>query len=752
MKRFINSTLLVLCIITAAFGQEKTAMSADQSLRSNARVNPSTLGMELSIPLGGYPGRGLSVPINLSYSSKVWRMKEIGNVAVQHATDCWSVGQPIFAEESASGWTTGMAVPYVEYAGYDNLYDEHGFPIDTANGACIGSTYSYINYVRRITVHLPGGETHELRVDDTIKSYLSSDTTSNPDHVDNQWNWNATYYAVDGSNLKYVENSSAGTYRLYMPNGSYFDFAGSRSTLFTGDERTIRKAVTQKDVTGQNTITYYGPNSSHPNGYQTDTFGRTIDNPVGFQAPSSPTSASTPITYSIPGFGGTSTIDYKLHWKALKGSSSAESALTNYSDTLCYPGDIYPDSNQTPLPGGACKLFSPHGKGYVSAPTAEFNPIVLTKIELPNGTSYQFGYDIYGRINKITYPAGAIETFSYAVMPSYNPPFQPANDIYSQVNFGVSQRNVYESSGATAATWTYGSSYDTNTPYPQIIRTVAPDGTKNDRYTLRGYLNAKGDTVGKYGYDTPLAGMPIEERAYTSGTDTLVSRKVTSWSTTSLTISGAIYGVNVNAEWHPRVTKEESIVYDISTGGSLSASATTDYASVTQRSDAVNPTAVKQYGFTTTLGSLGSLQKSIETTYKTDQSFIDTNQRSKPDVITTNDASGNPAAKSQIFYDDSGYGISGVYGLPTRTRSWYDITNNYYIETKAKYDSYGNVTENTDGRGNVSTTTYDSTYHAFPTSSASPVPSDGTYGSNTAFTTSSTFDATIRSRALSTRC
>ncbi len=54
-------------------GGDHTENSDDQTLKSSGRVNPSTLGMELSIPLGSYPGRGVNVPVSISYSSKVWR-------------------------------------------------------------------------------------------------------------------------------------------------------------------------------------------------------------------------------------------------------------------------------------------------------------------------------------------------------------------------------------------------------------------------------------------------------------------------------------------------------------------------------------------------------------------------------------------------------------------------------------------------------------------------------------------------------
>ncbi|MDQ3797976.1 MAG: hypothetical protein M3384_00860, partial [Acidobacteriota bacterium] len=49
---------------------------ADQNLRSAARVNPSTLAMEFSLPLMTYTGRnGNSLPVSFSYSSKVWEMR-----------------------------------------------------------------------------------------------------------------------------------------------------------------------------------------------------------------------------------------------------------------------------------------------------------------------------------------------------------------------------------------------------------------------------------------------------------------------------------------------------------------------------------------------------------------------------------------------------------------------------------------------------------------------------------------------------
>lgn len=60
----LSAAALVLTT-TAAFAQEKqyTEGKSDLALRSEARVDPATLGMSLEIPLGGAPGRaGNSLP------------------------------------------------------------------------------------------------------------------------------------------------------------------------------------------------------------------------------------------------------------------------------------------------------------------------------------------------------------------------------------------------------------------------------------------------------------------------------------------------------------------------------------------------------------------------------------------------------------------------------------------------------------------------------------------------------------------
>jgi hypothetical protein len=53
-----------------------TNRAVDLGLRGNLTVNPSTRAVEIQIPFGSYAGRaGVNVPISISYSSKVHRIK-----------------------------------------------------------------------------------------------------------------------------------------------------------------------------------------------------------------------------------------------------------------------------------------------------------------------------------------------------------------------------------------------------------------------------------------------------------------------------------------------------------------------------------------------------------------------------------------------------------------------------------------------------------------------------------------------------
>src|ERR1700741_2759544 len=97
-----------------------SSKAADLNLRSNLRVNPSTLAVEFDITLGNYPGRGgLSVPIPFHYPSKVWRVAYRSDVPpVQNAPDGQMLdGYATVAALYGPSWTSSIGAPFI-------LYDE----------------------------------------------------------------------------------------------------------------------------------------------------------------------------------------------------------------------------------------------------------------------------------------------------------------------------------------------------------------------------------------------------------------------------------------------------------------------------------------------------------------------------------------------------------------------------------------------------------------------------------------------------
>jgi hypothetical protein len=312
--------------------------SVDAGDRGRLVVNPSTLALELEIPLGTYPGRaGLSLPVTISYSSKVWRV-DYNSYVPGHLS---SNGDPLndgytrvvaqFGEYSSAGWTSSLGFPVLDTTLLSEYYDGSGKSKST--GGCIGSDNptgldAFCYKVDRILVRMPDGSTHELR---------SSDQPFDPvNHTE------ATdLYAVDGSRMRYNRTDNI----LYMPDGS-------RYLLATGD---------YVDRNG-NRIHYTG------SGW-TDTLGRTIGAPPLTNVPGT-------YTYSLSGMSG----QYVFVWKRLGDPDvlTATQPLKHVADTGC------------PIGNGS---FSSHlfesdivgSRTCIQNADHVFNPVVLYQIQLPTG-------------------------------------------------------------------------------------------------------------------------------------------------------------------------------------------------------------------------------------------------------------------------------------------------------------------------------------------------------------------------------
>jgi RHS repeat-associated protein len=687
----------LLCLMPSASAQDKqyTENKPDQSLRSDARVDPSTLGLSLGVTLGGTQGRaGTSLPISLRYSSKQWRISYAMSWQSYINYNTWTRTE--FSEKSIAGWTSSLEPPRIEYTGQNQLYNAMGEPL----GDDLENSEDYACYIRRINVHLSDGSSHELRKDDTPQCFYRSDPNF-------QYDFTGTFYAVDGSRTRF--DADAGV--LYLPDGGRYIFGAYQSVQrYQNNWIEGRWGTTYVDRNG-NTLTYNMSTKTW-----TDTLGRTFVNPL----PDNPAAGDQ--SYTVPGVNGQS-VTYTLRWRLLADALSVAGDPLRYtSNRRCNSPNQY-----TTL---APYLFATSYPVHVCADSQLFNPVVLAEVVLPTGQSYQYKYNAWGEIDKVIEPGGGYERFRYATV-------SPLGDIdspYDQANRGVVERWISPSgngSEETAHRWQYSL---TTAGGVGTSTSTAPDGTRSER------LLYASPHAGSFGFESPLAGRGYDERSYNSANQ-MLRRMLTAWST--VTPAGSSQPRN------PHVTKIVGFLLD--TGGNALAGATEMHYDAD-----LNVDWVKKYDYasvaastaqTGAIGSIptGALIRTDETTYLISDPSIPSTTRDAyrarnilalPTSLRVKNAAGTIVSQSEIKYDEAGYaplacgatvgwtdpGAGVVRGNVTTTRSWLDTTNTW-VEMHAQYDACGNVRKAWDAKGNLSQVEYASTYHyAYPTHTISAVP------------------------------
>lgn len=760
-RNIIGTIVLIFGTLASVFGQngQYTKNSADQTLRSNGRVNPSSLGMEMDVPLGAYPGRGINLPLGLSYSSKLWRFQ-------QNRTDYLNNGNQNhyvfirYSEDSASGWSSSLSQAYIEYTGEFYRFDGMGRQLAEVSGP--GQSPSGDVYLRRVLAHLPGGGVHELRADDTP---IATNPTGTPP-PDSAWEGN--FYSTDGSGIRYVQQNSSGLYRLYMPDGSYYDFNSTREGKNSVEPYiNVRRASRLSDVNG-NYVQFNAATSQYPNGSWTDQLGRTFPVIIPRETPSIPENETIlEQTFVLPGM----TQGYTLRWKKLKGNSANESAFTDFDTQEL--GQYAAGANY--LFTGGQMLDCSLNNLYIESSQASqyFNPVLLTDIVLPNGTSYRFSYNKYGEIEQIHYPTGGREEIAYAQVPSLAELAAP----YKKSNRGVVNRKIFESDAdATGDTWTY-SAESSKSNYRTSV--IAPDGTQTDRFMHRGVppptcaeqntqQAAQNYYAPRWGYDNILSGMTYEERSFSSAGQVL-QRTLTRWTVTNTGTLMTIYPGRY-AQRNARTLSTESIIYDGSAG--LSSATVLEYdTDADSPGSPLNVKKTRQYAYKVV--SDGSaytpgMSPPVDTVLFTDpsdsapllKSWENIYLQNDPNYSTTKDyylannllklvtstkirnAADYIVAQTEVKYDEPNYGGGGYRGQSTTVRNWLD-TNDSWLEIRSKYDTYGNVVEVTDANNKSTITEYDATYHTYPVKVSSPIPdTTGANGSNTALVSRASFDLT----------
>jgi RHS repeat-associated protein len=712
--------LLAWCIMaSSASGQniKHTQNNLDSAKRSDFTVDPTTLGLGFQLTITNYPGRaGMSLPVTLSYSSKLWRMNARDTYnSFPYSSIPKTRTEAKYAEYSASGWTTNFDLPRLE--GLEWMpYDYTGAGICSLPSCMQENSESATFYVYRMMVHMPDGSAIELRRDDTP---FTTHTAG------------GVYYAVDGSRMRY----DAGADVLYLADGSYY--------------RNLSNAngVQYIDRNG-NTLSYNLSTKQW-----TDTLGRIINRPP------LDSSLTGPVEYKVKGVGGVE-LPYNLYWSYLAD------VRTDATQPLRYTGDRTLD--MPPQPISPALFTSTVGEVACSTLSQVFNPIVLHKIELPNGRAYTFTYNVWGEIDKVVYPTGAYERYRYDMIQGISASLYE-NDVYRHANRGVVERWVSETGDGTDEAqhhWQYSAGKNNETdPYTVVI--TAPDGSRTERL-LKG---PQGES--RFGFEHVLSGKAYDERAYSAPSQQnsngqMLRRTLTEWTNT-----GPLSGGEWSATRDARVTKQVEVVLD-TTGPALSATTTFDY-------DAdMNVIATKRYGYvpvaqssaqTEAVGffSLGTLLRTEETTFlvndpnigaATRDAYRARNLLSLPTSTRVKDGAGNIIAQRAIRYDEATYPLltyssvaswtdpqTSVRGLATTASSWLNTTNTW-LSSHAQYDQCGNPRKTWDARGNQSQVDYVDSFSdginrntfAYPTHTSSADP-DGT-GPLTALTSDTVYDLT----------
>ena len=730
-KELKRRSITALATLLLVAGGASSAAAQDTPTAQFTQGENGTNTMTFQVPLGSMPGRGVSLPINLNYNSRVWRLGFSKRIYYTYG-GYNSLAEAIYSEYATAGWTTSLDIPIVEWPKANDVYWYDG------KERSLGTVYPYTFRVGRLFIHMPDGSVHELRKADAVQQDNGA-----PDMTE-------TFYAVDGSRMRY-DASGAGYGVLYLSDGSHYSMTPSTTQYIDRNGNTLTYTVSARQWT--------------------DTMGRTI----GMPWPTNP-QANLNYSYVVPGFN-TATVTYVLKFKLLSATlSSGSPALKPVGDFYlpnpAQPATDYNGNNYPVATTGASMFHSDFSDpdqmdmrtytqiiGRNQTGNTNFDPVVLSEVVLPNNQSYKFSYNNYGELDKIIYPSGAYQRYEHGPVPALGHPAVP----YDQPSRGLWNRWISANgTGSDEAHWSYGFE-----GAAIVVTAPGPTGTASG-VTTKTYLYNSGSSHNTFGYEDVLNGLPYEERVYAPAGEGggLLRRTLTQWAKSSATYNRPPQGTGTyTASRNPRPVKVVNLWLD--TGGdALTTTTTFNYDTSYEFNVGLDRTGSIEYGFTTVnqftaqnsgidLMPQGPFFRSTTTNYVTsDDNYRTRNILGLPTTTVINDGSGT-VAQSTIVYDESSYPLLGYgsvtgwndpqtnyRGNATSLKKWLNYPTSTWIETHVQYDQCGNARNSWDALGRQSSVDYSSTYnYAYPTTSTSAAPDpSATYGQPTGLVSSSTFD------------
>jgi RHS repeat-associated protein len=323
---------------------------------------------------------------------------------------------------------------------------------------------------------------------------------------------------------------------------------------------------------------------------------------------------------------------------------------------------------------------------------------VVQSIQLPNGSSYSFGYDggttagHYGLLTSMTLPTGSTVNYNYALF----------GDAQSQNYEWLHQRITPD------GTWTFA----------QSLISTCGSGVVNCQQK-NTVTKPNGDTIA---YTFTLNGGAWQNQAqYYTGSSSLLSTVTQCWNFVTITNGTCQYSTTsgtgaINVE-------------------KLAASTTTPIpnGSVTETSEYSydgygNTTKIQEWNYYT-----GSLPQNPDRTttvvYQQATNYVNKLILNRPASVTVTNSGGTTIAQTLYSYD--GGSLTSVTGMPEHDDTNYSTSNttrgnvtlvqslvggSTYVNSSATYDTTGQPLTSTDPKGNVTTFNYSACcYNSYPT-------------------------------------
>lgn len=191
-SRLCGFFLLFSSLGVQAQNVQNTSGNTNALVSINSRVDPASLGLNLTIQLGNYPGRQNNLPVVLRYNSKqTWQIKFSRSEFNVPQNEILTYTEPFYTD----GWSSSLDAPYFD-SDTDEYFDENGNGVDLNNYDMWSQNDPYYA-VPRLRIKTSDGVSREFRRGDWRCEFLYG----RPD-----WNLNilvGDFYTVDGSRLRY---------------------------------------------------------------------------------------------------------------------------------------------------------------------------------------------------------------------------------------------------------------------------------------------------------------------------------------------------------------------------------------------------------------------------------------------------------------------------------------------------------------------------------------------------------------------